>query len=92
MNSAAAATLPYGRGVLEVTLPCDQFDCMSFSEGQKPELSALLREDADALLEEGREIARTSLAATHFTLPDDVRRDLEKIYRRGVDAVRALPG
>jgi len=60
--------------------------------GRTPaELSGLLDAPSDELLADAREIARERIAANEFTLSDDARREVDRIYQRGVAAVRALP-
>jgi trimethylamine:corrinoid methyltransferase-like protein len=51
----------------------------------------LLLEDSDELLPAAKEIARRKIAGNDFALADDVRREIERIYKRGCRAVRALP-
>jgi len=51
-----------------------------------------LHSDSEELLPAAKEVARRKIAGNEFALPDDVRRDIERIYRRGCDAVRSLPG
>ena len=54
-------------------------------------LGALLHSESEELISAAKDIAREKIAANDFALPDDVRREVEKIYKRGCDAVRALP-
>ncbi|MHC4717118.1 MAG: hypothetical protein ACYS5V_09125, partial [Planctomycetota bacterium] len=51
----------------------------------------LLAADSPELLDQAREIAAARIAGHEFELPRDVRRDVERIYRSGVDAILAGP-
>ena len=51
------------------------------------QVSEALRDDSDALLADSREFARRALAAHDFALSADVAREVERIYRRGCEAV-----
>jgi len=53
------------------------------------ETGRALATDSDALLPQSREIARQRLAEHEFALSDDVRREVEKIYRAGCRAMLA---
>ena len=53
------------------------------------ELSNLLSADSDDLFADAREIAREKIAANDFALADDVYREVERIYQRGIAAVQA---
>jgi trimethylamine:corrinoid methyltransferase-like protein len=51
----------------------------------------LLHADSDDLLPAAKEIARRKISENAFALPDDVKREVGNIFRRGCRAVRALP-
>jgi len=63
-----------------------------FTKETPARLAELLMADSDELLAEAREIARKKISANDFALADDVRREVEKIYRYGRRAVLRLPG
>ncbi|HUV39036.1 MAG TPA: hypothetical protein VMY39_05450, partial [Planctomycetota bacterium] len=60
--------------------------------GTSAEVGRKLHGDGHELLAEAREIARGKIASNAFALADDVRREVDKVYRRGVAAIMALPG
>lgn len=62
-----------------------------FAKETPARLAELLMADSDELLPAAKEIARKKIAANDFALPDDVRREVEKIYRQGCDAALAQP-